>query len=220
VALQEQKEPCGRGEPYRPSSVGVVLGKPDVVLRGPGAGHPVVKTAPTSADLFGKGDGYYLDLPGNPLSPGCTFEKALDRWGDGQPSIAYTHLAREAGRPGKLALQYWLYYGFNDFNDKHESDWEMIQIVFPAGDARRALSTSPLETAYSQHAGGERADWNDDKLESKEPILLSIPAPARTRTTTPRRSGSAAELRRASAATTPAGPRSVSQPTQSFYRHP
>ena len=34
--------------------------------------------------------------------------------------------------PGKLAVQYWFYYTFNDFTDKHESDWEMAQVDFDA----------------------------------------------------------------------------------------
>jgi hypothetical protein len=165
VALQEQEEPCGPGEPYRPESVDVVFGNPDVVLRGPGAGHQVVKVAPNARDLYLKGEGYYLDLPGNPLLPGCTYEEELRRWSRNRPPVAYAHVATEPGRPGELALQYWFFYGFNDFNDKHEGDWEMIQLVFHAADTRAALRTSPYEVAYSQHGGSERAAWDDDKLE-------------------------------------------------------
>jgi hypothetical protein len=142
-----------------------VLGNPDVVLRGPGAGHQVVKVAPTARDLYLKGEGYYLDLPGNPLLPGCTYEEELRRWAGNRPPAAYAHVATEPGRPGELALQYWFFYGFNDFNDKHEGDWEMIQLVFHAADARAALRTSPYEVAYSQHGGSERAAWDDEKLE-------------------------------------------------------
>lgn len=165
VALQDQKKECGKGEPYKPISVDAVLGNPEIELRGPGSGHPVVKTGPTAADLFGKGAGYYLDLPGNPLSPGCTYEKEARRWNGDRAPVAYAHIATEEGRPGELALQYWFYYVFNDFNNKHESDWEMIQLVFPAADASAALKTKPSEVAYSQHEGGERAAWDDPKLE-------------------------------------------------------
>jgi hypothetical protein len=69
LAFQEQSVECGDGEPYRPISVDDVLGNPDVTLHGPDG---VVKTGPTAADLYGKPDGYYLDLPGNPLDPGCS----------------------------------------------------------------------------------------------------------------------------------------------------
>ena len=165
VALQEQEEPCGKGEAYLPVSVEIVLGNPDVVLRGPGEEHRVVKTAPTAHDLFGKGEGYYLDLPGNPLLPGCTYEEELRRWNEGRPPVVYAHVATEVARPDEVALQYWFYYGFNDFNDKHEGDWETIQLLFHAADARAALGTSPYEVAYSQHGGAERAGWSDRKLE-------------------------------------------------------
>jgi hypothetical protein len=64
-----------------------------------------------------------------------------------------------------LALQYWLFYVFNDWNNLHEGDWEMIQLVFDAPTAAEALQTEPAEVGYSQHEGAERAGWGDDKLE-------------------------------------------------------
>ncbi len=169
VALKEQEGECGTafatGEPWRPTSVQIVLGNPEVMLRGPGAGSPVVTTAPTAADLYRKGDGYFLDFPGNPLSPGCAYEADGKAFAEGTPSLAYAHIATEEGVPGKLALEYWLYYYFNDFNNKHESDWEGIQLVFDANTVEQALLTEPVEVGYAQHEGGERADWNDEKLE-------------------------------------------------------
>ena len=41
-------------------------------------------------------------------------------------------------RPGRLALQYWLFYAFNDWNNLHEGDWEMIQLDFDAATAHQA----------------------------------------------------------------------------------
>lgn len=32
-------------------------------------------------------------------------------------------------------LEYWYYFYFNDWNDTHESDWEMLSIGFDADDA-------------------------------------------------------------------------------------
>ena len=57
------------------------------------------------------------------------------------------------------ALQYWLYYVYNDYNDKHESDWEEIQLHFDADTAEQALQRPPVEVLYSQHEGAELADW-------------------------------------------------------------
>jgi hypothetical protein len=169
VALKELEGFCGEtthsGEPWRPTTVQIVLGNPEVTLRGPGRGDPVVETAPTAADLHGKGDGYFLDFPGNPLRPACTYEEDGRRFAEGQPSVAYAHVTTEAGIPGKLALEYWFYYYFNDFNNKHESDWEGVQLVFDADTVEEALLTEPIEVGFAQHEGGERADWNDKKLE-------------------------------------------------------
>jgi len=163
VRLKQHSKECGSGEPYRPASVDLVLGNPEVTLRNADSGAK--QPAPTAADLYGLGDAWYLDLPGDPLSPGCSYEKQFLRWNGDRPPITYAHVATEQGKPGKLALQYWFYYTFNDFNDKHESDWEMIQLAFDADTAEQALSQTPAQVIYSQHGGGELASWDASKLQ-------------------------------------------------------
>jgi hypothetical protein len=173
LVTKDQGGPCDKeGEPYRPVSVDAVLGDPQVVLNGPD-GEQI--TAPTAADLFGKGDGWYLDFPGDPLKPGCTYEQWLDEAAADFPTSAYAHVTSQPDRPGFLAVQYWFYWPFNDWNNKHESDWEMIQIVFPADTAAEALTVEPIEVGYSQHTGAERADWNADKLsrEGDRPVVFA-----------------------------------------------
>ena len=162
VGLKEH-EPCAStGEPYRPVPVETVLGQPDVVLLGPDGA--VVQKAPTASDLYGKGEGYWLDFPGNPLDPGCSYEQWVNRIAAGKPTTAYAHIV---GEEGKLALQHWFYYPFSDWNNKHESDWEMIQLVFDAPTAKEALNQSPALVGYSQHEGAESATWDDEKLEKR-----------------------------------------------------
>jgi hypothetical protein len=171
VALVDQAKPCARGEAWRPTTVDIVLGNPEVTLRGPGSGNPVVKRAPSAADLFGKGEGYYLNFPGNPNIPRCTFDRDGKQFARGRPSIAYAHIVTRAadqgvpGDRGRLALQYWFFYYFNDYNDKHEADWEGIQLVFPAATASAALHTEPVDVGYAQHGGGERAHWASKKVQ-------------------------------------------------------
>jgi hypothetical protein len=75
-----------------------------VTLHGPGKVDPVVKTAPSAADLYGKGDGYYLDFPGNPLNPGCGYEKLSRSWNGDRKPVVYAHIATARGRPDELAL--------------------------------------------------------------------------------------------------------------------
>ena len=56
----------------------------------------------------------------------------------------YAHVATDPSDPGKLAVEYWFYYTFNDFTDKHESDWEMAQVDFAASTAARGASSGPV----------------------------------------------------------------------------
>jgi hypothetical protein len=165
VRLVEQKEECGYGEPYRPLDVDRLFGQPTVALRGPWSGSDLIRVGPTAADL-GRGlYEYHLDFPGNPLDPGCGYERWSRRIAAGSRPTIYAHVAIDPAVPGKLALQYWLFYAFNDFNNKHEGDWEMLQLVFDAPGAASALSRRPTEVGYSQHEGAERASWGDEKLE-------------------------------------------------------
>ena len=108
--------------------------------------------------------GYHLDFPGNPLEAGCDYET----WARTRPRAPRPRRtpmwSTEEGRDDRLALQYWFFYPFNDYTNKHEGDWEMIQLVFAAPDATEALDQTPLEVGYSQHEGLEVADWDDPKL--------------------------------------------------------
>jgi hypothetical protein len=164
LSLDPQRKPCGSGEAYRPTIVGIVLGRQSVVLRDERG--TVIKRAPTSADLWRHPFGY-LDFPGDPINPGCGYEKQFRAWNDGRKPSVYAHIATDPLHPGKLAVQYWFYYTFNDFTDKHESDWEMGQVDFDASDASEALSKGPYEVDLSQHAGGERSAWTDPKLQKQ-----------------------------------------------------
>jgi hypothetical protein len=163
VRLVEQPEECGPGEPYEPMDIAALLDEPTVALRGPWNPTDLVKIAPAADDLVGRYE-YHLDFPGNALDPGCDYERWARRITTGASPAVYAHVATDAADPGRLALQYWFFYAFNDFNNLHEGDWEMIQLVFDAGDAREALSRKPVAVGYSSHEGAERADWGDEKL--------------------------------------------------------
>jgi hypothetical protein len=165
VRIVHQAEQCGPGEPYQPSDVDRFLGRDDVALRGPWESDDLVKVAPTAAGLSRGLDGYHLDFPGNPLKPGCDYEKWADGVVGGSQPTTYAHVVGEAGRPDRLAVQYWFYYPFNDYNNKHESDWEMVQLLFAATSATEALTQDPIQVGYSQHEGTEVSTWDDEKLE-------------------------------------------------------
>ncbi len=165
VRLVEQEEECGPGEPYDPLNVDLILDdEPTVALRGPWNAFDLVKIGPRAEDLRNRFE-YHLDFPGHALDPGCGYERWSRRLAEGREPTMYAHVATEAGSPGTIALQYWFFYAFNDFNNLHEGDWEMIQLVFDADDARDALDQEPVSVGYSSHEGAERASWDDDKLE-------------------------------------------------------
>ena len=165
VRLVEQTEECGPGEPYEPMDVDRIFGQSTVALRGPWNATDLVKIGPSAKDVAGLYE-YHLDFPGNALDPGCDYERWARRLTTGHEPAIYAHVATDPTEPGKLALQYWFFYPFNDFNNTHEGDWEMIQLVFDAPDAAAALAEDePAEVGYSSHEGAERADWGDEKLE-------------------------------------------------------
>ncbi len=164
VRLVAQTDVCGPGEPFVPTDVDRLLGDETVALRGPWNRTDLVKIGPSAEDLVGRYE-YHLDFPGDPLDAGCDYKQWARRLTQGSKPTVYAHVVGEPGRPGKVALQYWFFYPFNDFNNTHEGDWEMVQLVFDAADARAALDEDPVDVGYSSHEGAERASWDDDKLE-------------------------------------------------------
>ncbi len=165
VRLVEQTEECGPGEPYEPMDVDRIFGQSTVALRGPWNATDLVQIGPSAKDVAGLYE-YHLDFPGNALDPGCDYERWARRLTTGHEPVVYAHVATDPGNPGEVAVQYWFFYPFNDFNNTHEGDWEMIQLVFDAPDAAAALAEDePAEVGYSSHEGAERAAWGDDKLE-------------------------------------------------------
>ena len=50
--------------------------------------------------------------------------------GRGRPS---TSTSRTSPRPGRVAIEYWLLYLYNDFYDQHEADWEGVTVVLENG---------------------------------------------------------------------------------------
>ncbi len=166
VRLVDQPEECGPGEPYEPMNVDALFGEPTVALRGPWGGGDLIQVGPAADDLDDGLYEYHLDYPGYALDPGCDYELWARRITEGKEPTVYAHVATEPRFPGQLALQYWIFYAFNDWNNLHEGDWEMIQLVFDADDAAAALEVEPTKIGYSQHEGAERANWDDrDQLE-------------------------------------------------------
>jgi len=212
LMLREQTGPCKTTEEqYKPpTTVRTVLGNPRVRLIHYAGGKDVTVTyGPTAAEVAGLGDDYYLDLPGDPLDVQCPKEGsyATDfqrlRATNKAPAITYAHIATEPGYTG-IVVQYFFFYYFNQFNDLHEGDWEGMQIAFDADTPAEALAQGPSQVALFQHAGGERADWDDTKVQKDGNIRSCSRPPGRTPPSTTTRSTSrTGRTDRESAATTP-----------------
>jgi hypothetical protein len=179
--LREQEDPpCDTSaEQYQPTSVSTMLGNPEVSLQHlvPEKGLEEVKKAPSAADIAGLDENFYLNLDGEALGETCVYAKdfaRLVREGEA-PAIVYAHIARETGSSG-LALQYWFFWYFNQFNDLHEGDWEGMQLGFEANSAAVALGEEPYEMILFQHAGGERAEWDDSKVQKEGSRPIVYPA--------------------------------------------
>jgi hypothetical protein len=177
---EETDPPCDTAEEqYQPTSVDTVLGNPTVLLQhaAEGGEPTTIRRAPTAAQIAGLGEGFYLDLEGRVLGDTCVYARAFRKLiAEGRaPAVTYAHIAREEGHPG-FALQYWFFWYFNQFNDLHEGDWEGMQITFEAATPAAALHEEPGEIILFQHAGGERASWEDGKVQKEGTHPIVYPA--------------------------------------------
>ena len=70
----------------------------------------------------------------------------------GGPSpTVYAHVVRDED-PDHITIQYWASYFYNDWFNKHEGDWEMVEVVLSAAG-------EPEWVILSQHHGGTRRPW-------------------------------------------------------------
>jgi hypothetical protein len=176
---KEEDPPCETSaEQYQPTSVETVLGNPSVALQHFADGRlQTIRHAPTAEDIAGLRGDWYLNLEGRALGNTCVYARAFRKLvEEGKaPAVTYAHIAREAGHTG-FALQYWFFWYFNQFNDLHEGDWEGMQITFEAESPARALHEEPSEIILFQHAGGERANWDDGKVQKEGTHPIVYPA--------------------------------------------
>ena len=164
--LKEQGGPCDAGgDPFNPSPVEVVLGgEANIRLRDTPAGDI---QGPTARDLAGVDAPAFLDFPGDPRRPGCRYERDFQRLSQGIDPAVYARIALEPGRDG-FAIQYWTYYYFNDWNNTHESDWEMVSLVFDGATIEDAWRDGPAFAAYAAHGAGERQDWDSKRVDKED----------------------------------------------------
>ena len=190
VRLVEQAEECGPGRAVRAARRRRALRRADRRAARPvGRRRPRARSRRPPTDL-GRGlYEYHLDFPGDALDPGLRLRAlGAPHRGGRQPTV-YAHVAADPGYPGQLALQYWLFYAFNDWNNLHEGDWEMIQLVFDAATrrrgARRRAARGRLQPARGRASGPTGATTSSRSSTARTRSCTR--RPARTRTSSTRR---------------------------------
>jgi hypothetical protein len=117
-------------------------------------GNPApLSTSPTADLLSGyTSDSYYLDNQRGTVAVG---DNGIEN--DYQSKMAALGYKVYAHIDGNT-IQYWFFYTFNggDLN-RHEGDWEMIQVVLSSGQ--------PTEVMFSQHYAGQKATWGQVEKE-------------------------------------------------------
>jgi hypothetical protein len=204
AVLADQKKPC-TGEAWRPTTVGIVLDNPEVALHGPGKGKTVIARAPTAADLFGRGEGYFLDFPGNPLRPRCRYDR------DGKRFAPTPTSSRSTEPPAIRGLVVVSRCSTGSSTTSTTSTTNMKPIGKASSScsmqARRVrrCSRSRLRPATRSTRAESRRIGTAKSSRRSATTRSSIPPPARTQATTRPRSGLVRVPARASAVTTPTG---------------
>jgi RsiW-degrading membrane proteinase PrsW (M82 family) len=85
------------------------------------------------------------------------YRSTLSPEAGGPPPVAYAHVVRDQ-QTRQITIQYWLFYWYNDAFNKHEGDWEMVQVVLTAAG-------EPEWIVLSQHHGGTRRPWSAAQIE-------------------------------------------------------
>ncbi len=94
---------------------------------------------------------------------------AILKSGKSYPKTCYARVVHGEGiNVGRLVVQYWYAYFYNDFWNSHEMDWETVMIVFKQTDR----GPQPTVCAYSAHMDGHWLPWSE--VEKTD----DIPAPA------------------------------------------
>jgi hypothetical protein len=151
------------GERYRPLRLEDYLTK--TVLRSGSPPHGTLGQAqPTLFSLPVTSAPTYLDIrdaePNAHASRYPSIEQQLEL-AQPRPTV-YFHLAYQPAA-GRVALEYWLLYLYNDFYDEHEADWEGVTVVLENG--------APLGATYSQHQGRKWIPWSSLSATAGHPVV-------------------------------------------------
>jgi hypothetical protein len=153
LALAEQFAPTLRlaaAEHFRPLAAQDYLARSVLKTGAPPRGktsqsHPTLFTLPVTLGAS------YLDVRGaEPYSHAAQYRALEGQLEAGRRPTVYWRLARQPST-GRIALEYWFLYLYNDFTDRHEADWEGVTVFVQDGTA--------IGVSYSQHQGRSWSAW-------------------------------------------------------------
>jgi len=153
------------GEQYRPIQLEDYLR--NAVLR---TGAPprgvLAQSQPTLFSLPVTPAPTYLDVRGAEPNANAarypTIEQTIES-ARARPTV-YWHLARQPSS-GRIALEYWFFYLYNNFYANHESDWEGVTVFLEDG--------VPLGATYSQHQGRKWVPWSSLSTAAGHPSVFA-----------------------------------------------
>ncbi|MBC7128429.1 MAG: Vps62-related protein [Thermoplasmatales archaeon] len=96
-------------------------------------------------------ENYYLDNRKGSIDDNGIIEDYINE----MEELGYAVYARVTPSGSNIVIQYWFFYAFNKGPlNIHEGDWEMVQLIIDP-------SSQPTYAMYSQHNGGQKAEWKD-----------------------------------------------------------
>jgi hypothetical protein len=149
-------------EPYRPLRLEDYLSLTALHAGSPPHGA-VLEPRPTLFSLAAAPASSYLDVGGAQPNGHPSVYRQLEQGLEAtrpRPTV-YWHAAR---RPtaGRIAIEYWLLYLYNDFYDRHEADWEGVTVVLQDG--------RPLGASFSAHQGRRWVAWSALTTDGTHPV--------------------------------------------------
>jgi hypothetical protein len=116
--------------------------------------RPIDFRAMLAADLTGGLERTVLDSGVRPRESAWKRYFSILRNNPGKyPHRCYVHVVR--ANADKIAIQYWFYYYYNDYWNRHQSDFEVISVQL----RRVAGSLQPTSVYYGAHRGGSYRVW-------------------------------------------------------------
>ena len=151
------------GERYRPLRLEDYLAK--TVLRSGSPPHgSLTQAQPTLFSLPVTSAPTYLDIRGaEPNAHAANYPIIEQQLEHARPRpTVYFYLAYQPAT-GRVAIEYWFLYLYNDFYDQHEADWEGVTVVLANG--------APLGALYSQHQGRKWIAWSALSKTAGHPLV-------------------------------------------------